>query len=59
MSKKYEALLEEIKKRICQELPEMSLQDKEEFFDQLSDWSGSLYDKAIWTGECEMQSYDE
>lgn len=47
MSKKYEALLEEIKKRICQELPEMSRQDQEEFFFELNDWSYGLYEESL------------
>lgn len=59
MEKEYKELLANIKRQVLDEVAKMDRDNREEFFNELNEWTYEKYEEALLEDELEMQNYDE
>ena len=59
MKKEYKELLANIKNQVLDVITEMDRDNREEFFNELNEWTYEKYEEALLEDELEMQNYDE
>lgn len=59
MEKEYKELLANIKIQVLDEVAKMDRDNREEFFNELNEWTYEKYEEALLEDELEMQNYDE
>lgn len=59
MEKEYKELLANIKSQVLDEIAKMDRDNREEFFNELNEWTYEKYEEALLEDELEMQNYDE
>ena len=59
MDKEYKELLANIKNQVLDEFTKMDRDNREEFFNELNEWTYEKYEEALLEDELEMQNYDE
>ena len=59
MEKEYKELLANIKSQVLDEVAKMDRDNREEFFNELNEWTYEKYEEALLEDELEMQNYDE
>ena len=59
MDKRFNELLENVKNQILDVFPEMDRDDREEFFNRLTEWSYEKYEEALLESELETPDYGE
>lgn len=59
MEKEYKELLANIKNQVLDVITEMDRDNREEFFNELNEWTYEKYEEALLEDELEMQNYDE
>lgn len=59
MDKKFKELLENVKSQILDVITEMDNEDREEFFNELNEWSYEKYEESLLESELETPGYSE
>lgn len=59
MEKEYKELLANIKNQILDVITEMDRDNREEFFNELNEWTYEKYEEALLEDELEMQNYED
>ena len=59
MKKEYKELLANIKNQVLDVITEMDRDNREEFFNELNEWTYEKYEEALLEDELEMQNYED
>lgn len=59
MNKEYKELLANIKNQVLDVITEMDRDNREEFFNELNEWTYEKYEEALLENELEMQNYED
>ena len=59
MEKEYKELLANIKSQVLDEVAKMDRDNREEFFNELDEWTYEKYEEALLEDELEMQNYED
>ena len=59
MKKEYKELLANIKNQVLDVIAEMDRDNREEFFNELNEWTYEKYEEALLEDELEMQNYED